>query len=204
MYRQQYNGVLEMTSSPSTSLSHNRGFTLIELVITVALMVIMLAIATPSFVSYRRNSELVSIANNFMAALNAARSEGMKRNMYAMVVPVNNDNDWSSGWVVFVDVNADGEYDSGDIVVLREEALPSYITVSGNGSTSETKSHVRYDGSGFSRPIGSLANATLSISRNDANSDFRQIRRVKIAVTGRARVCTPQSASDTNCSASGA
>ena len=193
-----------MTINSNISANHDRGFTLIELVITVALMAIMLAVATPSFVSYQRNSELVNIANNFLAALNAARSEGMKRNMYAMVVPINNDNDWSSGWVVFVDVNADGEYDSGDIVVLREEALPSYISISGNGSTSETKSHVRYDGSGFSRPIGSLANATLSISRNDASSDFRQIRRIKIAVTGRARVCTPQSATDANCLASGA
>lgn len=179
------------------------GFTLIELMITVALMAIMLTLAAPSFLSYRRNSELVSIANNFLAALNAARTEGMKRNMYAMVVPANNDNDWSAGWVVFVDVNADGTYDSGDIIVLRQDAPPSYITLSGNGSTAETNSHVRYDGSGFSRPLSGLATATLSISRNDAGTDFSQIRRVKIANTGRARVCRPQSATDTNCSASG-
>lgn len=181
-----------------------QGFTLIELLVTIALMAVMLALAVPSFVSYRRNSELMSITNNFVAALNAARTEGMKRNMHAMVVPANNDNDWSAGWVVFVDVNGDGAYDSGDIVVLKQGAPPPYITISGNGSTNETKSHVRYDGSGFSRPSSSLPNATLSISRDDAGTDYRQIRRIKIALTGRVRVCTPQSASDSNCSTTGA
>lgn len=182
----------------------SNGFTLIELMVTIALMAIMLSIAAPSFTSFRRNSELASIANNFLAALNAARTEAMKRNMFAMVVPVNNDNDWSKGWVVFVDANDNGSYDSSaDILVMQQEAPPPYITLTGNNSTAASASYVRYDGSGFSRPKGSdLANTTLTISRSDAGSDVRQIRRVKIAVTGRPRVCTPQSSSDTNCSAS--
>ncbi len=181
-----------------------QGFTLIELMITIALLAVLLALATPSFVNFRRNSELVAISNNFVAALNAARTEGMKRNMYAMVVPTNNDNDWAAGWVVFVDINSDGKYDSGDLIVLRQEAPPSYIAITGDGSAAETKSHVRYDGSGFSRPLGSMGSATLSVSRSDASTDYSQIRRVKIAVTGRVKVCKPVSASDTNCSATGA
>lgn len=181
----------------------SNGFTLIELMVTIALMAIMLSIAAPSFTSFRRNSELASIANNFLAALNAARTEAMKRNMFALVVPVNNDNDWSKGWVVFIDANDNGAYDSSsDILVMQQEAPPPYITLTGNNSTAASASYVRYDGSGFSRPKGSdLANTTLTISRSDAGSDFRQIRRVKIAVTGRPRVCTPQSSSDRNCSA---
>ena len=181
-----------------------RGYTLIELLVTIALLAILLALAAPNFISYRRNSELVSTANNFIAALNAARTEGMKSNMYSMVVPIGDDNNWAAGWKVFIDVNDNGEFDSGDTIVLSQPAVPSYITISGNGSTAETNSYVRYDGSGFSRPIsGALSNSTLSITRNDAGSDFSQIRRIKIAVTGRARVCTPQSATDSNCSASG-
>lgn len=180
-----------------------RGFTLVELMVTIALIAIMLSIAAPSFVSFQRNSELTSIANNFLAALNAARTEAMKRNMFAMVMPANNDNDWSQGWTVFVDANDNGVFDSGDVVVMQQEAPPTYITLTGNGSTAATKSYVRYDGSGFSRPMGSdLANTTLTMARSDASSDPRQIRRVKIAVTGRPRVCTPQSSSDTTCSAS--
>lgn len=179
------------------------GFTLIELMVTIALMAILLGIAAPSFVTFKRNSELTSIANNFLAALNAARTEAMKRNMFALVMPANNDNDWSQGWNVFVDTNDNGVFDSGDIVVMQQEAPPPYITLTGNGSTAASRSYVRYDGSGFSRPMsGNTANTTLTIARSDASSDVRQIRRIVVAVTGRPRVCTPRSSSDTTCSAS--
>lgn len=190
---------------PRTALAErkNHGFTLIELMVTVALMAILLALATPSFLNFRRNSELIAITNNFVAALNAARTEGMKRNMYAMVVPTNNDNNWSAGWIVFVDINSNGQYNAGDLIVLQQEAPPSYITISGNGTTADNPSYARYDGSGFFRPKASLAAATLSISRSDAGTDYTQIRRIKIAMTGRVRVCTPQSASDANCAATG-
>lgn len=184
------------------SPSHKgRGFTLIELMVTIALMSIMMAIAAPSFVTFRRNAELTSISNNFLAALNAARTEAMKRNMFAMVVPLDGDNDWSKGWRVFVDKNDNQTFDaSTDILVMQQEAPPPYITLSGNNSTAASASYVRYDGSGFSRPTGTdVPNTTLSISRSDASSDFRQIRRVKIAVTGRARVCTPTASDDATC-----
>ena len=180
-----------------------RGFTLVEMMITVALMAVMLAIAVPSFTAYRRNSELASISNGFVAALNAARSEAMKRNMYAMVTPVNNNSDWTAGWVAFVDVDGDNSFGTGDIEVFRQPATPSYLTFTGNNSLGATKSHARYDGSGFSRPVGDLLNATLSISRTDAAGDPRHIRRIKIAITGRVRVCTPTSGSDTACSGTG-
>lgn len=185
-------------------LNAAKGFTLIELMVTIALMAIMLGMAAPNFVSFKRNSELTSISNNFLAALNTARTEAMKRNMFAMVMPANNDSDWSKGWTVFVDANDNGRFDSTDILVMQQEAPPSYITLTGNNSTAANPSYVRYDGSGFSRPLNSdLANSTLSIARSDAGSDPRQIRRIKISITGRARICTPQSSSDTNCPASG-
>jgi len=181
-----------------------QGFTLVEMMVTLAILAIMLALAAPSFTSFRRNSEMVSVTNNFVAALTAARSEAMKRNMYAMVVPINNDNNWSAGWVAFVDVKPDNKFNaSDDIEVFRQPAPPSYLTFSGNNSVAEAKSHVRFDGSGFSRPVGDLQNATLNIVRSDATDDPRQTRRIKISLTGRVRVCTPSSESDVSCSGTG-
>ena len=180
------------------------GFTLIELMVTVALIALLSAVAVPNFVTFRRNSELTGITNNFLGALNAARSEGMKRNMNSMVVPANNDTDWSKGWIVFVDVDRSDNYSTGDIAILEQSAPPSYISISGNGFFGANPSYVKYDGSGFSRPkSGDNANATLNISRNDVPStEYNQVRRIKIAVTGRIRVCTPKSASYAACSTS--
>ena len=185
----------------SATRTGGRGFTLIELMVTISLMAIILAIAAPNFVGYRRNAELSSISNSFLAALNAARTEAMKRNMFALVTPQTSDNDWSKGRVVFVDTDDDMVFDgSKDILVMQQEAPPPFITLSGNNSTAASPSYVRYDGSGFSRPANSdPPNTTLTIARNDARTDYRQIRRVKIGATGRAKICTPTASDDANC-----
>jgi type IV fimbrial biogenesis protein FimT len=178
------------------------GFTLIELMVTLSIGAILLTVAVPSFIQFQRNSELTTITNSLIAAINTARAEAMKTGMNALVVATNNGSDWSKGWVVFVDIDNDGSYSTGDTIVMTRDALPSHITVSGTNTIAATPSYIRYNSSGFSKPkLGDLANATINLSRNDvASTDYSQIRRIKIAKTGRPRVCTPQSDSDAACS----
>lgn len=184
---------------------HASGFTLIELMVTLALAAILMTVAVPSFVTYQRNSELSSFANSLLASVNAARGEAMKRGMNAMVVPAVGTN-WDGGWVVFVDVDRDQAYDATkDITIFPSDAKPSYITISGNGTTAGTTPYVMYDASGYSKTTsGGFGASTFEIARNDVTGTAQlvQIRRLKIASTGRARICTPTSSTDPNCSAS--
>lgn len=182
---------------------HQGGFTLIELLATLAIATVLLMVAIPSMLTYKRNAELTSATNTLFSAINAARGEAMKRSMYAMVVPADGAN-WNMGWTVFVDVNRNRIYDAGtDQLVLSQKQLPSYITVTGNGTAGATVPYVMFDASGFSAVQGSASFAalTMQLVRNDVSGGnvYDQTRRIKIALTGRARTCKPTGASDTTC-----
>ena len=51
------------------------GFTLIELMVTLAIAAVLMMVAAPSFVGFQRNSEMTSVTNSLLAAANAARAE---------------------------------------------------------------------------------------------------------------------------------
>lgn len=184
----------------NVSRNNLAGFSLIELMVTVALISILMAVATPSIVTYRRNAELVSLANSLAASINGARGEAIKRGRYALVTPTDGSY-WSSGWVVFVDVNRNNTYDSGtDILVATSDVPSNTITITANGAAGGTPPYIRFDASGYpkdqSNGFGAL---TFSISRNDVASSkaAEETRRLIVASTGRVRVCRPST--DTNC-----
>lgn len=182
------------------------GFTLIELMVTIALVVILMAVATPSLITFQRNSELTSFANTMLASINAARGEAIKRGRYAMLVPADGTH-WSSGWVVFVDMDRSQDYsETLDFTLLTREAPSSYLTLTGTGTLIATPPYILFDSSGYSRTkAGGFGASTFEVQRNDVSGAelLAQTRRIKIASTGRVRVCTPISSSDTTCSATG-
>ena len=171
-----------------------RGFTLIEMMVTLAIAAVLMMVAVPSFVAFQRNSELTSVANNLVGAMNTARTESMKRNMNVYVGPTTG-TDWSAGWQVFVDVDRDGAFSTGDVVVITYPALPGYITATA------TSDAAGFNGSGYSFAGASLNNLTVNIARNDVPSAqlLDQTRRVKVATTGRVRSC--KGTDTTNCTA---
>ena len=180
--------------------SHS-GFTLIELIVTIAIVAILMTLAAPSFVTMHRNSALTATANTLVAAINGARSEAMKRGMYAMLVPKDNAN-WASGWVAFVDTDRSQSYNAAnDITIMSGDELPPYLIANGtDGSTVGSSPYVLYDASGYSRlKTGGFTASTLEIGFSDGSLQ----RRIKIAPTGRTLICTPQSYQDSNCDRTG-
>ena len=187
------------------------GFTLIELMVTLAIGVVLMMVAVPSFITYKKNAELTSATNTLLAAINSARGEAMKQGVNAMVVPTDNGSAWSAGWVVFVDKNRSQSYTTTDTLVLVQPAPPSYITITGNKNAAHSTPYIMFDSSGYprSKAVSSggatgLGNLTMTLTRNDTSGAeaIEQTRLIIIANTGRARSCKPLSSADSNCSAS--
>lgn len=80
--------------------SRQQGFTLIEVLIVVAIMGVLLTIAVPSFRSFMANQRVKTASFEFYAALSFARSEAIKRRQSVTVEPVS--GNWANGWTVKV------------------------------------------------------------------------------------------------------
>ena len=180
------------------------GFTLIELMVTVSIAAVLMMMAIPSLGTYGRNAELTSVTNTLVASINTARGEALKRGLSAMLVPINNGSDWTTGWVVFVDTDSSRNYDvAKDTLVFTQPATESYIAISATG-TAGAASQIVFDSSGYPKSAaGASGNFTFVVQRNDgsAATDFSEKRYIFIARTGRTRVCKPLSATDPVCKA---
>ena len=93
----------------TTNLTRNSGLTLIELLITVAIVGVLIASATPSMTEFIQNNRAVTQVNELHTSLSLARNEAIKRNSNITVCRSSNGTTcsgaWQNGWIVFVDNN---------------------------------------------------------------------------------------------------
>ena len=91
--------------------NRSRGFTVVELMIALSIAALILAIGAPSFNEFRRNNRLAGTANDFLGAVQTARTEAIKRQLQVSVCPSDNPDDANptcsagdfTGWIAFVD-----------------------------------------------------------------------------------------------------
>ncbi len=82
-------------------MPRSKGFTLVELMIAIAILGIIASIAMPAMGKFIIQQRVSSQANEMMLSLAFARSEAIKRNARIAVIPVTNaSTGWSDGWCV--------------------------------------------------------------------------------------------------------
>ena len=135
-----------------------KGFTAIELLVTIAILGVLAAIAAPSFKPLIERWKVRQVTEELQSTLYFARSEAVKRGGGITILRNSSTDDciisdsdtsaWNCGWSVFVDKNHNGVKDSGE-EVLQQITAPNHVKVkltSVNNSTGQ-------DGQGLANPI---------------------------------------------------
>lgn len=144
------------TSSASHRSSHRnqQGLTLIELLTSLSLIVVLAAMAVPSFGELRQRSQRAAINNELIAVLSLARAEALRSRHHTVVCPASDDGSscrsdgvWKRGWLAFIDGNDDGQPGGPRDRLIAEGSLPhGGILHSGSG-----RPRVRYAPNGLNR-----------------------------------------------------
>lgn len=123
-----------------------RGFTLLELMVTVVVIAIVAIIAVPNMMSMVQRERLTAATNNFVILLNYARSEAIKGGTTVAPITVaslSGTSDWSSGATV---------KDANNNTLRRMDALPNTFTL--NSVTGAGINQLQYNATGFSAVAG--------------------------------------------------
>jgi type IV fimbrial biogenesis protein FimT len=115
-----------------------QGFTLLELMVTITIAGILLAIAVPALGTFIRGSRVSGSARDFVVDLSLARNEAVLRATTVSVCTSTNltsctASGWNSGRLVFIDGGTIGTVDAGDQILSVTQPLNSILTTTATG-----------------------------------------------------------------------
>jgi type IV fimbrial biogenesis protein FimT len=174
----------------------SKGFTLIEMLITLTVAGILVGIMVPNMRDFIRNNRLSSAVNDMLHSLQMARTEAIKRQngnvVWCGTADPNAGNPTCdylnfTGWFVFQDTNGNWQHDNGEPIIQRHALLDATVTV----KTDANDRIVSFSPSGFANPAGArvpVATIVICDSRGVvAYGNTASARARLIAPTRRAR-----------------
>ncbi|WP_323847401.1 GspH/FimT family pseudopilin [Microbulbifer magnicolonia] len=130
-----------------------RGFTLVELMFTIAILGVIASIAIPALNDFVARHRDKAAARQLLGSLNYARSMAVSRQQIVIVCGTSDgtscsvSDQWTGGGLIFADTDRDGELDPGETLLQRILPPPAESTLTFNGGIWKT---LRY------RPDGRL------------------------------------------------
>ena len=177
------------------TMDKESGFTLVELLVTIVVATVLLAVGVPAFKDFIKNNRVTAQTNDLVSAIQLARAEALKRGAETVVCASNitakctGKDTWADGWIVFSDIDpSDGAHpiagtgkclDTEDCIMSTSEGLTA-----GNTLTT-TADSIRFLPTGLSG-VGAEVEFILKAK----NCEKNQARKVTITKQGRTLVST--------------
>lgn len=164
-------------------MQKNQGFSLLEMLLILAIVAILLWLGVPNFNSAIRSARLTSSINELAGSLQFARSYAVKKRQSVTVISTGSNNDWSGGWVVFADKNGNGDIDNDD------EKMRIFAKLAAGYSLRFNARAITYSSFGISGNSG-----TFILCDNRANNNIQEsvpksgTAKALIVNIGRARI----------------
>lgn len=173
----------------TTARRRHAGFTLIELMVGIAIAAVLMVVAVPAYRDYARNTTVSRAAASFVQAAHLARANAMRQSRSTVVGLRDTGRGWAAGWIVYTDRNNNLAYDVGTDELLQEQpplADGVQVSLGQNASGTLRSGYLRFNPAGFPRGANnnSFSNGSISFILPDARSV-----RVIYTQSGRIRRC---------------
>lgn len=99
-------------------ISHSKGLTLVELLVTMSLLFIIIFFTIPFTPDFLKKNELECVANEIKIAIHTAKMQALITRDRLALTPILGNNDWSQGMRLFVD-NLTHQYTERDKLIYQ-------------------------------------------------------------------------------------
>lgn len=178
------------------AVTKTAGFTLIELVITLAVVGVLAGIVAPSFVYFIKDNRMTAQINNLIATVHTARAEAATRRSIVTLCATTdasscNTTAWEKGWILFTDATGNASVDTGDEIIRYQQALEGDTTLRESGFSFTSNGRVTFNTNGFL--LGDNASSGTLTLCDDRGAD--EARAIVINVSGTSRLASDQDSS---------
>lgn len=117
------------------------GFTFIELIVTIAILAIIVALALPSFHEIMAKQEIQKMTRQLTSSIQLAKSQAAIHHSNVVICPSQNKincqiNSWNSAFIVFLDINRNRQTDTDEKIIYTESTDLKYGDLNWRGTLS--------------------------------------------------------------------
>jgi len=175
-------------------LIKQQGFTLVELMVVIAIAAILAGIGMPNLQTTLQDNKMTSLHNELLAALSFTRSTSVTQGSSTTLCKANLaangcaaiSASWENGWIIFPDSNNNGVVDVGEEILMLKNDLPENISI----SYSRNSSRITYGAQGYA--VGFNGNFMFCDKRGDSAKKGMVISnngRVRVAIVNDLPAC---------------